>query len=334
MSLDWSFVESDQRGSLSSFTVRKVFYDLDRNMYIAVDRSLQRHILLEFGGEDNEAVFATTARGLDVGTSEIELSVSGRAKFIDIHCVDIACHEILDLLARDLYLTLRNSPATASDLAVSGVIEKWKRFWASPAKPSLTREEMTGLFGELWFLYYWLSPVFGLDTAVKMWKGPLGARHDFEGLAFAVEVKSSLQTDAAYRISGLSQLEQPESGKLFFAAFKFYPDISAVNSLLELVNLIKIGVSGEGLMSFDELLLRYGWGAYDDIHAAEFSLQCGLSHVFEVDDHFPKLVQSMLVENVSPLVGGINYSITVNQSLNSYRGDKPEAFASMIRQLG
>jgi len=334
MSLDWNFVETDQRGSLSSFTVRKAFNDLDRNMYIAVDRSLQRHILLEFCGDDNEAFFATTARGLDVGTSEIELSVSGRAKFIDIHCIDVACHEILDLLARDLYLTLRASPAISSDLAVSGVIEKWKRFWASPATPGLTREEMAGLFGELWFLYYWLSPIVGLDTAVKMWKGPLGARHDFEGLIFAVEVKSSLQKDATYRISGLTQLERPESGKLFFATFKFHPDVSAENSLLKLVSLIKKHISRKGLASFDELLLRYGWGAYDDIHAAEFSLQCELSHVFEVDDHFPKLVRSMLLENISPLVGEITYSISVNQSLDSFRGDKPEAFAGIIRQLG
>src|SRR5262249_35908769 len=153
----------------------------------------------------------------------------------DMMCEEQAGHEAFDLVGGEIAARLATGRERAPEV-VARVLAKWRRFWSQLTTPALSREEQLGLFAELWFLSVWLLPRVGAVEAVRRWRGPSAARHDFEWPGHSVEVKATTSTRGRiHRIHGLEQLAPPEQGELLFFSLRLREEGGATNTLPSLV---------------------------------------------------------------------------------------------------
>ena len=183
-----------------------------------------------------------------------------------VHCAEPAGHAWFDLVGADLALLLASqSPAQA----VARTLAKWRRFWGQAPGELLTREAQIGLFAELWFLSRWLLPAAGTLVAAGRWRGPFGARRDFEWERRAVEVKGSTVVRApVFRIHGLDQLDPPAGdGRLWLFVLRMREDGGGTHALPELVRECEAGLGSDPAASalFETALRQTG---YSPLHAA------------------------------------------------------------------
>lgn len=132
-------------------------------------------------------------------------------------------------LAADVIAEL---PDTGADdpIAVFSVIERWRRFFGRQGT-GLTREEQTGLIGELHFLLDWLPAL--TVNALAHWQGPVRGRHDWVAPSLSVEVKTTTAGSGpvVHRIASLDQLDNAGSGELYLFSVRVVADASGTDSL-------------------------------------------------------------------------------------------------------
>ena len=156
-----------------------------KKVLAAIDVRGRRHVLVHLN-HDEDGCEDVRSRGLSVMTEELLLPESVPGRYIHVICEDSAGHPMFDLIGgeiADRVVLGEEAPAES----VSRVLGKWRRFWGQNPRQVLTREAQIGLFSELWFLAYWLIPAIGISEAVTRWRGPYGARHDFEHPGLSVE---------------------------------------------------------------------------------------------------------------------------------------------------
>lgn len=142
----------------------------------------------------------------------IELEIGRREWDGQWVCYFILLNPRLDIAFAELASSLVNNSRDAADATdamriVGQSIHELQLLFAidSKLKPSL--QEIRGLFAELWFLRFFLTPKIGLQNAVEAWKGPVGATHDFDlSDSNFCEVKSRRLNTAQVRISSPEQL--------------------------------------------------------------------------------------------------------------------------------
>jgi hypothetical protein len=197
---------------------------------------------------------------------------------------------------------------------VRQILGKWRRFWGQLHKPLLTREELIGLFGELWFLFVWLLPNVGITETVKRWRGPLGSRHDFEWIGKSVEVKATTSARGCIHwISGLDQLSHPEMGELLFFSLHLREEAGATNSLPLLIGTIleQIDSDSDATSHLEALLANTG---YLPAHAEEYSkihFHIIDESLFIVKDDFPRLIPQQFSRGIPKGIEQIKYEINI-----------------------
>ena len=279
----------------------------------ALDSRGRRHLLIQLRPED-EAFHDASSRGLTADTAELTLGAGECARYINIVCEDPVGHAMLDLVAAELASRLQLADRAPSEM-VSRVLAKWRRFWGQLPRQLLSQEARIGLFAELWFLAYWLIPVAGVAGAVRMWRGPYGARHDFERTGLSVEAKGTSSTRGRiHKINGIQQLEAPEGGRLFFFSLRLREEAGASNTLPMLIHacrgIISADPDAEGL--FETGLITAG---YLETHADEYAR----THwrvleelLFDTAENFPKITADRFVASVPPGVEDLDYIINLN----------------------
>src|SRR5205823_6466872 len=86
----------------------------------------------------------------------------------------------------------------------------------------------------------WLAAWIGVPAAIKVWRGPFGSRHDFEGKSASVEVKTTTARDSrVHHIHGIDQLAKPEQGGLLFFSLAVQREGGATNSIVILIDAIR-----------------------------------------------------------------------------------------------
>ena len=181
-------MEAVQVREINSATGELLEYEREPSLK-ALDAEGRRHLLIqlqagEAAHEDRES------RGVNVTTRELVLTGQPPRLFIDIAYCDVAGHDAFDLVGGELANRLAIGTALPAEI-VARVLAKWRRFWGQLPRQMLSREAQLGLFAELWFLSRWLLPRVGAAEAVARWRGPFGARHDFEWPGGSVEVKAN-----------------------------------------------------------------------------------------------------------------------------------------------
>ncbi len=257
------------------------------------------------------------SRGVSVATVELADDQGGRRRHIVIECAEPTGHAWFDLLGADLAGMLASqAPAPA----VTRTLAKWRRFWGQPPSELLKREEQIGLFAELWFLWRWLLPAVGPLASANRWRGPFGARRDFEWMGGAVEVKGCTMVRApVFRIHGLDQLDPPGgNGALWFFALRLREDGGGDHTLPGIVRACEDGLADDPEASglFETALTTVG---YSPLHEADYAgtrWRVVDERLYPVGEGFPRLGSEDFPYGLPTGVSELSYAL----DLSGYTG--------------
>jgi hypothetical protein len=188
-------------------------------------------------------------------------------------------------------------------------LERWRSFWS--VDPSgLTREEVLGLFGELWFMTRWMGPVS--RTVVERWQGPSGARHDFQWEMASIEAKAATASSrgVVHEISSLDQLDDPETGSLYLFSLQVADDVLAANTLPVLIDRIYSDISADedAQRIFSE---RLADARYKPADAERYTrkLRVVREDLYQIDGSFPRLTHSTFSAGLPAGIQDVSYTL-------------------------
>jgi len=292
----------------SSISGRRAHGLPERPAYLAVDGQGHRHLLVQVP-DGTKPVTHRDTRGLQVCTERFQVATNPEALYIDLACLDSSQHATFSAVVQDILRTLTMSSGPPRDTVIDA-LARWKAFWSSKAT-GLSREDALGLFGELWFLRRWLSPV---DASVlSRWQATQSARHDFQWPAASVEVKTTAggADGPVHKITGLDQLEEPEQGQLYLFSLHVRDDALASNTLPSLVDglIQELQPDPVALMRLNEKLAARGY-RLADASAYSRPLRILKERLYHVTAGFPRIIRATFEpEGVPSGVVNVGYAI-------------------------
>ena len=327
----WRQIEPARPGG-DQLVARQAAPEMTSRLLAAVDSRGRRHYLIALEPEDEE-LHDVSSRGLTVLTEELALASRTNSRYIDVVCEDSLGHPVFDLIAGEIAERLHSATDSPSEI-VSRVLSKWRRFWGQLPSQMLTREAQIGLFAELWFLTYWMIPATGPAQAVHMWRGPQGARHDFERPGLSVEAKATTSVRGRiHKINGIRQLDPPEAGGLLFFSLLLREEAGASNTLPTLVEAcrqrVAVDPNAEGaletaliaagyLSSHEDEYLKIRWRTVDEL-------------LFDTSRNFPRITSTSFTVGAPPGVEEIDYTINLGTFEQSIVARKPgDAMAILV----
>lgn len=295
-----------------NLTARLGFPDITNRLYMAVDVEKKRHLLVILNPNDKE-LHDAQSRGLLVNTRDLEISGRGISKYIDIECCDIFGYDALDFIGAEIADGLKDGKKSPADI-VMYVLSKWRHFWGQTPRSLLSREEQLGLFAELWFLLKWLMSSIDVKLAIERWKGPSGARHDFEWLGCSVEVKATTSSRGRiHHINGIEQLANPVEGKLLFFSVRLQEEGGALNTLPALAKSCRelLLSSPESLSRFESCLVQAGYSLVYESEYSKMRLRVTEEVLFKVEGNFPRITPDSFPAGVPSGVEHIEYEVNL-----------------------
>lgn len=189
---------------------------------------------------------------------------------------------------------------------------KWSAFFENKRTDALSRDQVKGVFGELFYLKnLLLESGLNIDDVLSSWRGPYDEGHDFVFDFIDYEIKTIETSKNNICISSEFQLESEKGKKLELVVLSVDFDAENGLSLKRIINEIKTivlndlgdtsifinALTQKGLNMGD--LEKYEIYRYTPIH--EISYDCD-------DDNFPKLTRSGIPEEINK----VNYRIRLN----------------------
>lgn len=291
---------------------RAALPEITSRLLCAVDASGGRHLLIPLSNTEEELI-DRKSRGINVTTRELTIKGINQERYLDIACLDAIGHPILDLMGGEIARGLTDQTKQTIDI-VQRILEKWRRFWGQIPQPMMSYEEQLGLFAELWFLSQWLLTKYGPDV-IMVWRGPWGSRHDFEWVDKSVEVKATTNIRGRiHKIHGLSQLENPENGPLFFFSLILREENGAQYNLPKIIEVCRdlLKNSVEELNYFENTLVHIGYSPYFEQEYSKLNLRIIENALFQVKDDFPKLTNLDILHGISEGIERVDYEINLN----------------------
>jgi hypothetical protein len=270
-------------------------------------------VRLALGGEGEARVLIPVPAGAafpSIGDSrgillkDTALTAGGRViRFIDLSCREPALEDIFGRLTEEIFRRLTGNEAP--DAAVEGAVRDFRRLLLrSPTDISL--EQALGLCGELVVL----EELLAIDPrAWGAWRGPRGARHDFRGGEFAVEVKATLRrARRTFTVSALDQLLAPEGGALMLAWLCFEENPAGAIDAPRLVDRVLARAGDpDGLLG---LLETAGYAAEQRQFWERWKFSLLASEGYRVEEGFPRIVpESFAAGSVPPGVARLRYEV-------------------------
>lgn len=281
------------------------------DVLIAVDAAKRRYVLVTIPPGEPSALAERTSKGIAVQTVEMKVGGNRTETFVEIACLEPQGYAALDTVVGEIVEALEAGASIGRVRLVQNVLAKWRRFWSGVGQGLLSHEQQLGLFGELWFLSRWLSPSVGVAKAVQMWRGPTGARNDFEVRGLAIEVKTTSRVDGSHVIHGLDQLLEPMEGSLFLYSLSVRDEASGTESLPRMVQEVRdrIGDDYALLSQLDAILYA---GGYDHRLANEYAklvLRIRDECLYRVSAGFPRLVPASVTGGLPVGVSALTYEL-------------------------
>ncbi len=306
----WEHVETDIPAS-EKLTARLVPIQNKECFYCAVDSEKNRHflvMLLPF----NKDLRDLSSRGVIAVTKELTVNLSNSERYIDVICKESSGHEIFNMVGNDIVEGIIEDKLQPADL-IKNVLMKWRKFWGVVPKVLLSKEQIIGLFSEIYFLSEWLSGTNSILESVKRWRGPYAARHDFEWPGKSIEVKGTISgRGPIHVINGLDQLAEPENGMLMLFSLCLKEEHGAINNIVDLIKSFKakLATDFEALEIFEEALLRVGYSILHEDEYKEFKLRVVEQKLYSVRDNFPRITR----KTINPPVGVEKIGYEINLS--------------------
>lgn len=335
MEMRWDLVEA-QPPSGERFTARLAAPSRCSDVFIAVDAARVRYVLVRIPDGEPCTLYERTSKGIAVRTVEGNFDGSGNAAvFVEVACLEPSGYAALDTVTSELIEALLAGASIGRVRLVQSVLAKWRQFWSGVTQNLLRKEELLGLFGEVWFLSRWLLPSIGLERGTSMWRGPAGARNDFEAPGVAVEVKTSGKLDGSYQVHGLEQLLEPAGGVLMLFSLVVREEASGAESVPRLINDVRtaLAVDQSQLALFESMLLAAG---YEDAYAAEYEklkLRVRGQGLYRVSEGFPRLVPASILNGLPVGVSNVAYELRLDAAGAWLLSETPTAVAKLLQDL-
>ncbi len=286
------------------------------DIFVAVEKPSATRILL-FGLADD-----AQARSIDVpqatGIEVRALPAAGEAGwgFAEVRLVDARYVEVFTSLADDLVEHVgRAVDGRAAIERLADRLRRWEAFLKVVDPDGLGQERRAGLYGELHVLRGHLL-LINKEMAVTTWVGPEGAHQDFQGSAWALEVKTSrTKQPVSVRISGERQLDDLGLRFLGLAHIGLEQRRNSGETLPEIIASVRAMLADTAVAeSFEAQLLSAGYLAIHEPRYINDGYVVRFDELFEVRDGFPRITERDLVDGV----GDVAYSVAVS-ALGDFR---------------
>lgn len=206
-------------------------------------------------------------------------------------------------------------------------LASWQEFLKKHRPDGLSEDEQVGLFCELHFFNELLAAEMGAIAAVSGWRGYLAANQDFQFPGVAVEIKCTrAASPTSVHITNVRQLDDEAVGALYLGVISIDRNMSAGQSLPDLVAALRAKLDGEALGIFNEGLRQVG---YLDVHKSlyERHLHQVLDQWYhEVRDTFPRITRKEIPEGVS----AVTYKLILAKCA-PYRIDRKMVVARVLK---
>lgn len=331
----WDLLEAEPPAK-ERLAVRTALSGRHADVLIGIDAALRRCVLVRIPLGEEDALAERVSRGIGVQTVKMVPKDTGlEESFVEIACLDVLGHGAFDLVIGELVDAVERSGGLTRVKLVQGVLSKWRRFWSEAPTNALGAEQQIGLFGELYFLSRWLWGALGPSKALGTWRGPAGARNDFELPGLAVEAKTTKRVDAVHVIHGLDQLLEPVGGVLLLFALCVRDEASATESLPLLVNEIRTLLAGDAdaLDLFETLLYAAGYDARLEAEYAKLRLRVRSEGLYRVSDGFPRLIPTSIGGGLPPGVNTVTYELRLDAAAAWMVAGAPSAASKILQDF-
>jgi hypothetical protein len=260
------------------------------DLYVGLDRDSKRELLL---------IASTVPRETARRFRAFDVLVGSRSDGRDYFSIKLRRSELGRLfshLCDDLVEASRGVRTEPEGVTfVRDRISRWEHLLSRQRGNLLDHTTVRGLLGELLFLKHYAIPKYGPVGAVRAWKGPLGASHDFHFPECDVEVKSVTAT----LIAQITSLEQLAAGEepLFLTAVILLETAVATSESFSLTTLITslrdtLAADQPASDTFNDKLHLVGYSDIPDYERTYFTLD-GMQY-YEVHSTFPRLLSASI----------------------------------------
>lgn len=234
------------------------------------------------------------------------------------------CFDLMHNETRKVYFTF----CTTLIDAVTGILSEkealqamkkrylaWKTMFRREIKTSIPMEVLQGLYGELYFLYHKMIPLYGVERGINAWSGPDNKSKDFAIDSTWYEIKTIGANATDVHISSLAQLSSSYDGHLAIIRVEAMADEFNENEdcIGKLLTSILSVITDEGTESvFLSKLSAFGFDSSDSSFNAKFDVKT--LGVYNVNDKFPRLTERDIN---FPEMTNVQYSLNVS-SLKKY----------------
>lgn len=245
---------------------------------------------------------------------KISITLYPKTNYLVLELHDNQYYDIFDDLIISLYYAIKNiEEVTVYTKKIIQMFNKWSEFFTDESSDSLSREEIKGLFGELYILEAMTrkSNASNIDDVLSSWRGPYNGPYDFVLDQKNIEIKTKSITKKTVNISSEYQLEREKDKNLELLVLSVNEDIIDGMSLREILIKIKnltFEKSGDYSIILKALqqknitqnnILEYDNYRYKAIEQILYSCD---------SDTFPKLIKS----NTSPAISTIRYTLRLS----------------------
>lgn len=191
----------------------------------------------------------------------------------------------------------------------------WKSLFKKNIVTNISSMIVQGVYGELWFLYNYMIPHYGVEKAIMAWAGPEGKSKDFAIGNCWFEIKTIGANASKVHISSMSQLSSDKPGKLVVIkvealADQYDGDCSCV---ADLFNKIKDEIKDEAIENvFYSRFSLTGIVQSDEAMNLKFKTKEQFHYI--VDESFPKITDST---KPYPEICDVEYDLSLN-ALDKY----------------
>ena len=210
-----------------------------------------------------------------------------------------------------------------SHFAIELFIEEWEDFFTKLKLP-LTKEQLVGLYGELYFLNQLLELNVSPLEAINGWKGPhLEAwdfRFQFNAKNFRIECKTTSKFIPTVKVNSFEQLNYNEEYisylKLQYVACTKNPNSAPYEkTIYKLIDLIIEKIKHNDFLhnQFNGLLELANIFEDNKRDYEKFSFQTdNRQRMYLVDEFFPTISRTKLDSKISDRILSIEYSLNLN----------------------
>ena len=317
-------------------TVRLAMPNRRRDVFIGIDAAGRRHVLIEIPAGEPQALIERASRGIEVQVVSMKIASDGSlCDFVDIVCIDASGHGALDLVATEIADVLDSGAEPSRIEVVQNILARWRRFWADAGPGLLSYQSQLGLFGELWFLSRWVGPSVGFARGVQVWRGPLGARNDFEFAGAGFEVKTSARADGVHVVNGLEQLIEPADGALFLLSVSVRDEATAEDSLPALVRALRVALAHDfaHLSDFDAVLYASGYRDEMEHEYKKVKFRVRAERLYRVTAEFPRIVPESFRDVLPPGIGNVTYELDLECANSWLVARSPQAAQEVLKDF-